>query len=219
MEDKEKNIDKKDFITYAKESIGLSDLEIRFKKLDENAVIPFYAHDGDVGMDMTAIGVEYDEEKDLYIYHTGLAFESPFNYGQLLFPRSSNRKTDAYLCNSVGIADSAIYRGEILFCYKNRDSIHSVAELEANKAMIEYFTTTSVEKEFIGAWLREGFNIYNETKKRIYDKAKKLMYAPYKIGDRIGQMVFVNYPHVKLSQRGELTETIRGSNGFGSTGN
>ena len=32
MEDKEKNIDKKDFITYAKESIGLEDLEIRFKK-------------------------------------------------------------------------------------------------------------------------------------------------------------------------------------------
>ena len=62
MEDKEKNIDKKDFITYAKESIGLEDLEIRFKKLDENAVIPSYAHDGDVGMDMTAISVEYDEE-------------------------------------------------------------------------------------------------------------------------------------------------------------
>ena len=149
MEDKEKNIDKKDFITYAKESIGLEDLEIRFKKLDENAVIPSYAYDGDVGMDMTAISVEYDEEKDLYIYHTGLAFESPFNYGQLLFPRSSNRKTDAYLCNSVGIADSAIYRGEIIFCYKNRDSIDSIAEREANKAMMEYFTTSSVDNESI----------------------------------------------------------------------
>lgn len=219
MEDKEKNTDKKDFITYAKESIGLLDLEIRFKKLDENAVIPSYAHDGDVGMDMTAISVEYDEEKDLYIYHTGLAFESPFNYGQLLFTRSSNRKTDAYLCNSVGIADSAIYRGEILFCYKNRDSIDSIADREANKAMIEYFTTSSVEKDFIGSWLHTGFDIYNKTKKIIYDNAKKLMYAPYKIGDRIGQMVFVNYPHVKLSQREELTETTRGANGFGSTGN
>ena len=41
----------------------------------------------------------------------------------------------------------------------------------------------------------------------------------YKIGDRIGQMVFVNYPHVKLIQREELTETVRGANGFGSTGN
>lgn len=219
MEDKEKNIDKKDFITYAKESIGLEDLEIRFKKLDENAVIPSYAHDGDVGMDMTAISVEYDEEKDLYIYHTGLAFESPFNYGQLLFPRSSNRKTDAYLCNSVGIADSAIYRGEIIFCYKNRDSIDSIAEREANKAMIEYFTTSSVDDDLIGSWLRSGFDIYNKTKKTIYNNAKKLIYAPYKIGDRIGQMVFVNYPHVKLIQREELTETTRGANGFGSTGN
>lgn len=219
MEDKEKNTDKKDFITYAKESIGLSDLEIKFKKLDENAVIPSYAHDGDVGMDMTAISIEYDEEKDLYIYHTGLAFESPFNYGQLLFPRSSNRKTDAYLCNSVGIADSAIYRGEIIFCYKNRDSIDSIAEREANKAMMEYFITSSVEKDFIGSWLHTGFDVYNETRKTIYDNAKKLMYAPYKIGDRIGQMVFVNYPHVKLIQHEELTETTRGANGFGSTGN
>ena len=32
-------------------------------------------------------------------------------------------------------------------------------------------------------------------------------------------MVFVNYPHVKLIQREELTETTRGANGFGSTGN
>ena len=88
--------------------IGLEPLEIKFKKLDDRAVIPTYAHDGDVGMDLTAISVEYDKENDMYIYHTGLAFESPFHYGILLFPRSSNSRTDAYLCNHVGIADSAI---------------------------------------------------------------------------------------------------------------
>ena len=85
--------------------------------------------------------------------------------------------------------------------------------------MIEYFTTSSVDDDLIGSWLRSGFDIYNKTKKTIYNNAKKLIYAPYKIGDRIGQMVFVNYPHVKLIQREELTETTRGANGFGSTGN
>ena len=94
---------------------------IKFKKLDPNAVIPSYAHDGDVGMDMTAINVEYDEKRDMYIYHTGLACESDKWYGMFLFPRSSNCKTEAYLTNSVGIADSAIYRGEIQLRYKNRD--------------------------------------------------------------------------------------------------
>jgi dUTPase len=29
-------------------------IEIKFKKLSENAIIPSYAHDGDVGLDLTA---------------------------------------------------------------------------------------------------------------------------------------------------------------------
>ena len=211
--------DEKDFITYTKESIGLIDLEINFKKLHEDAVIPSYAHDGDVGMDMTAISVEYDEKNDLYIYHTGLAFESPYNYGQFLFPRSSNRKTDAYLCNSVGIADSAIYRGEILFCYKNRESIESIAEREAVKDMMEYLSSCSVEHKFLGVWMRTAIDVYNAKKTEIYQRAKKMEFAPYKVGDRIGQMVFMNYPHVKLIQQNQLSETERGANGFGSTGN
>ena len=54
----------------------MENVTIKFKKLNQNAVIPTYAHDGDVGMDLTAIDVEYDQEKDMYIYHTGLACES-----------------------------------------------------------------------------------------------------------------------------------------------
>ena len=60
--------DRKDFITYAKEAIGHTPLFIKLKKLDERAVIPSYAHDGDVGMDLTAIDVDYDRENDMYIY-------------------------------------------------------------------------------------------------------------------------------------------------------
>ena len=35
----------------------LKNVTIKFKKLDQRAVIPSYAHDGDVGMDLTAIDV------------------------------------------------------------------------------------------------------------------------------------------------------------------
>ena len=119
--------DRKDFMTLAKEAIGMQKFEVKFKKLDERAVIPTYAHDGDVGMDMTAIDIEYDFDMDCYIYHTGLAFETDKHYGIFLFPRSSNRNTDAYLTNSVGVADSAIYRGEIMFCFKNRTSLRQNA--------------------------------------------------------------------------------------------
>lgn len=203
--------DKKDFITLSKEAIGFLPLEIKIKKLDERACIPYYAHDGDVGMDLTAIDVEYDAENDLYIYHTGLSFESDKHYGQFLFPRSSNRKTDAYLCNSVGIADSAIYRGEILICFKNRDSIKTIARLEAMNTLITSMNNgdskaqSSIKSE----------NVYNE----ILERAKNLEFAPYKVGDRIAQMVFLPYPNIRLSMRQELSETERGANGFGSTGN
>ena len=208
-----------DFIQIVSEAIGIKDLNIKFKKLNENAVMPTYAHYGDVGMDFTAISVEYDEKLDMYIYHTGLAFESDFHYGQFLFPRSSNRKTDAYLCNSVGIADSSIYRGELLFCYKNRDSINTIAESKANAAMMEYYTTCNVEKKDLQWWLRSGIEIYNDTKEKVYKEAKELKYAPYKVGDKIGQMVMLAYPNVNLIECEELSSSDRGVNGFGSTGN
>ena len=97
-------------------------MNIKIKKLNDNAVIPSYAKNGDMGMDVTAISIEYDKKIDCYIYHTGLAFEIPEGYGMLIFPRSSNRKTNYYLANSVGVLDSG-YRGELLICFKNRDSI------------------------------------------------------------------------------------------------
>lgn len=83
---------------------------VKIKKLNDNAKIPQYAHPGvDMGMDIVATSIEYKEDIDCYVYHTGLAFEVPEGYGMLIFPRSSNRKTDAYLSNSVGVLDSKIF--------------------------------------------------------------------------------------------------------------
>ena len=64
------------------------EVTLKLKKLDERAVIPTYAHDGDVGMDLTAIDVEYDKEKDMYPFsatdHDGRIYH--FRYGVNLFP-------------------------------------------------------------------------------------------------------------------------------------
>ena len=212
--------DRKDFITYAKEAIGQTPLFIKLKKLDERAVIPSYAHDGDVGMDLTAIDVDYDRENDMYIYHTGIAIESDKHYGALLFPRSSNRKTDAYLCNHVGIVDSAIYRGEIMFCYKNRTSLEIRAEMERNRRFfndISYksFTVTNGNNiEF--TWADSAKNAQSALD---WVYGNPMAFAPYKVGDRIGQMVVIPYPNVKISVVDNLSDTERGENGFGSTGN
>ena len=37
-----------------------------------------------------------------------------------MYPRSSNRKTDAYMTNHVGVIDSG-YRGDIMISFKLRD--------------------------------------------------------------------------------------------------
>ena len=40
----------------------------------------------------------------------------------------------------------------------------------------------------------------------------------YKIGDRIGQIIIMPYPQIQFEEVKELSETIRGTGGFGSTG-
>ena len=195
------------------------EITVFVKKLDERAVIPSYAHEGDVGMDLTAIGVEYDEEKDMYIYHTGLSFESDFNIGDFIFVRSSNRKTDAYLCNHVGIVDTAIYRGEVMICMKNRDSLEMVTEVNAIRAFMDGLSIMSrIDENFTLKQVTENaFDLYKLTKEDYLTRARNLEFAPYKVGDKIAQMVCLKYPTVKLVEKNELSETERGDGGFGST--
>jgi dUTP pyrophosphatase len=191
------------------------------KKIHEDAVIPTYAHHGDVGMDITAIGVEYDEEKDMYVYHTGLMFESDFNIADFIFVRSSNRKTDAYLCNHVGIVDCAIYRGEVMICMKNRDSLETVSEINALKSYMDALTIISRADETIPFKdvVESASEVYKITKEDYCTRARNLEFAPYKVGEKIAQMVCLKYPTVKLIEKDNLSETERGDGGFGSTDN
>lgn len=40
----------------------------------------------------------------------------------------------------------------------------------------------------------------------------------YKVGDRIGQIIIMPYPQIEFVEVDELSETERGTNGYGSTG-
>lgn len=91
-------------------------MDVKVKKLVENAVIPHYAHSTDAGLDLVATSFEFDEYGNL-VYHTGLAFEIPEGYVGLIFPRSSLSKYSLRLTNCVGVIDSG-YRGEVLFKFE-----------------------------------------------------------------------------------------------------
>lgn len=98
-------------------------MKLKIKKLREEAELPFYAKQGDAGMDLKALTVirtgKYSE------YGTGIAMEIEEGYVGLVFPRSSISDTDHFLRNSVGVIDSG-YRGEV----KVRMSIPSLGAKE-----------------------------------------------------------------------------------------
>ncbi len=100
-------------------------MKIKFKKLNNRAKIPFYANEGDAGMDLVATKIT--RLSNFYEYGTDIAMQVPKGYVGLLFPRSSISNTDHYLRNSVGVIDSG-YRGEI----KIRMSIPDLDKKEYN---------------------------------------------------------------------------------------
>lgn len=104
-------------------------MNVKFKKLHEDAKIPSYAHDTDAGLDLTAVSFtqEFDKSNKLVlVYHTGLAVEIPEGYVGLIFMRSSISDKSISLTNAVAVIDSG-YRGELLLKYKiTTDSLPTI---------------------------------------------------------------------------------------------
>lgn len=149
-------------------------MQVKIKKLNENAVVPKYSKPGDAGLDLTA--TSYAFENGRHVYGTSLAVEIPEGYVGLIFPRSSICKYDLRLTNSVGVIDSG-YRGEIKFQFEDKGMIIT--------------------------------DIYGHTHEN---------HKIYKIGDRIGQLLILNYPNIELIEANELSNTERAAGGFGSSG-
>lgn len=86
-------------------------MTLKIKRLDENAVLPIRAHEGDAGIDLTCLTItqEINECGQLIlIYHSGIAVEIPEGYVGLLFPRSSVANKSLTLTNCVGVIDAKL---------------------------------------------------------------------------------------------------------------
>lgn len=170
-------------------------VEVKFKKLTSDAVIPSKAHPGDVGFDMTATKMEQTE--DYIEYSTGIALDLPKGYCALLFPRSSNSKKDLLMCNSVGLVDEG-YKGELKFRFK-RVLMPVMQDVMIAPPTGDILTDARNTRKMPGLACREDHL--------------------YKVGERIGQLVIMPYPEINLVEVEELSESERGDGGFGSTGN
>ena len=98
-------------------------MKVRIKKLNELAVIPTYAKDGDAGMDLVATSIISTTSTQI-TYGIGLALEIPKGFVGLIFPRSSVRKTRLMLSNCVGVIDSG-YRGELQATFRKHKGVAS----------------------------------------------------------------------------------------------
>ena len=107
-----KEDDIKEEVSGTQEEIKNKIMELKFKKLNEKAVLPSRSHVTDAGLDLTTYGFTQEVDasgKLVLVYHTGLAVEIPEGYMGLLFMRSSVANKSLTLTNAVGVVDSKIY--------------------------------------------------------------------------------------------------------------
>lgn len=86
---------------------------IKIKRLNENAIIPRYAHTNDAGMDLFSTDNAIVVPGEIKLIHTGIAIELPDDVEAQIRPRSGLAfKNGITVLNSPGTIDAG-YRGEI----------------------------------------------------------------------------------------------------------
>ena len=107
----------------------MSTINIKIKRLNENAILPEKQHDSDAGYDLHSIEEIILKPNKIYKVRTGIAIQIPNNYAGLVLPRSGlSSKYGISLINTPGLIDSG-YRGELLIPLIN----HSSNEYTINK--------------------------------------------------------------------------------------
>jgi dUTP pyrophosphatase len=96
-------------------------LQLRFKKLRDDAIVPTQAHAGDAGSDLYAVeGVVLAPGARAKV-PTGVAVAIPHGHAGLILPRSGlAHKHGITLTNTPGLIDSG-YRGELQVLMLNTD--------------------------------------------------------------------------------------------------
>src|SRR5688500_14981317 len=104
-------------------------MELRVRRLDEDAVLPTRAHEGDAGLDLRAVERARIAPGERVGVRTGIAVEIPDGHAGLVLPRSGlAARHGITLVNAPGLIDSG-YRGEVqvLLLNTDRDTAFEIA--------------------------------------------------------------------------------------------
>lgn len=118
------------------------------------------------------------------------SFDLPLTFSTFAFPRSSISKYQLKLANAVGIVDPP-YRGTIQLRFKYEPKLDDFYKFKKQGCcgQVEEIEAIRVDMDAI-----------------------------YKVGDEIGQLVFIPFVLPNINVVDSLEATERGSDGFGSTG-
>lgn len=79
---------------------------VRFKKLDDRALVPDFATDGAAGFDLAVLDDVYVAAGQTVMARTGLVIATPAGHMTMVAPRSSTwKKWGVRLANTIGIVD------------------------------------------------------------------------------------------------------------------
>jgi dUTP pyrophosphatase len=96
-------------------------VELPVAKLQENAVLPTRAHEGDAGLDLYACEAAHIGPGERWSVGTGVGVQIPDGHAGLVLPRSGlARDHGIALVNAPGLIDSG-YRGELRVLLLNTD--------------------------------------------------------------------------------------------------
>lgn len=182
-------------------------MTVQIKKLHPDAVIPRYAHPGDSGFDLVAVEDVIIQPGKTAKVRTGLAFEIPPGYELQIRPRSGiSAKTKLRVSNSPGTVDSS-YRGE-------------VCVLVDNIAFAEFTKVIDGELYCEGSFLLNAIDgdVVDEVPEEYGDDAFIKPTYIIRKGDRIAQGVIVPVIRAEFEVVDELSKSVRGADGFGSSG-
>ncbi len=121
-------------------------MELSFRKLRDDAVVPARAYDGDAGLDLTACERVVLEPGERAMVGTGLAVAIPGGYAGFVQPRSGlAARHGITIVNTPGLVDSG-YRGELRVILLNTDARETfVVEPGMRIAQLTVVPVASVE--------------------------------------------------------------------------
>lgn len=132
-------------------------MQLKVKKLSEDAVLPQKAYTSDAAVDLTVsrITTELNEVGELIIvYHTDLCVEIPKGYWGALISRASISKKPLSQTNCISVFSSG-YRGEVYAKYRCTvpavvPSVYNVGERFAQLLLLPCEDIEIVESETLG---------------------------------------------------------------------